>query len=76
MRGRRIALLVELTEGADFVADLARGKDTGRAFHRRSIRLLGGRVPKMAGDIASGDVHGLQTKKPRKRGFCKGYLSA
>jgi len=46
--------------------------DCDRRFRGHSFRVLGSRDPEMAGDIASGDVHGLQTKKPRNRGFCKG----
>jgi hypothetical protein len=46
--------------------------DRDRRLGGRVIWTVGSRDPEMAGDIASRDVHGLQTKKPRNRGFCKG----
>jgi hypothetical protein len=72
VRSGGVALLVELAEGADFMLGFDGRMDCDRRFRGHSFRTLGSRDPEMAGDIASGDVHGLQTKKPRNRGFCKG----
>jgi hypothetical protein len=55
----RVALLVQLAEGADLVVDFARRVDGGRRFRGQVVRAVGCRDPKMAGDVASGVVHGL-----------------
>ena len=56
--GRRIAFLVELTKGSNLMNDFA-GGGRNRRLGGHAGRVLGGRHSKMAGDIASGVVHGL-----------------
>jgi len=57
--GGRIALLVQLAERTNVMEDVTLGIDDGRGFQGHSVRTVGSRDPKMAGDIASGVVHGL-----------------
>ena len=59
VRGGRVALLVELSEGAGLVTDFTRRADADRRLRGQTFRTVGSRDPEMAGDIASGDVHGL-----------------
>jgi hypothetical protein len=72
VRSGGVALLVELPEGAGRMLGFDGRMDRDRRLGGRVIWTVGSRDPEMAGDIASRDVHGLQTKKPRNRGFCKG----